>query len=182
MKRSEGLLRVTLLPLAAVLLATAAPPPAAAATVTQRDAAEKRMVARLNTVRANHDLGKLHVAARLTKAATRHANQMASRGYFRHDMRKNGSWVPFGTWIRSYWPGPGYTAWSAGENIAWASPDATAREFVRLWMASSGHRANILGRWGSIGAAIVHVVNPTGVYADHHEVTIAVTDFGRRSG
>jgi uncharacterized protein YkwD len=164
--------------LAALLLAA----PAGAATLSQQDAAEKRLVRRINHVRANHDLKPMRVVTRLKRAATRHSNSMANHGYFRHELRHDGKWKPFGTWIRWFWPGPDYPSWSAGENLAWGAPGLGARKTVTLWMHSPGHRANLLNKdWNRIGVSIVHVVDPLGEYADFGEATIATADFGRRS-
>ena len=72
---------------------------------------------------------------------------MASAGYFRHELLKrkpSPRWVPYSTWIRGFWPGPGATEWGAGENLAWGAPSLSARRTARLWMRSPGHRANIL--------------------------------------
>jgi uncharacterized protein YkwD len=164
--------------LAALVLAA----PAGATTVSQHDGAEKRLVQRINHVRDKHGLKPLHVVARLTHAASRHSNSMAKVGYFRHDLRVNGKWKPFGTWIRSYWPGPGYTSWSAGENLAWGAPGLGVRKTISLWMHSEGHRANLLSEaWNKIGVSIAHVADPVGYYKDYPEATIVTADFGRRS-
>lgn len=49
---------------------------------------------------------------------------------------------------------------SAGENIA--SGQSSADEVVRAWLASPGHRANILaGRYSRIGAAAIEVNGTT---------------------
>jgi uncharacterized protein YkwD len=51
----------------------------------------------------------------------------------------------------------------AGENIAWGYP--TAAEVMKAWMASPGHRANILNCGAkSIGAAIVYASDGTPYY------------------
>jgi uncharacterized protein YkwD len=155
--------------------------PAAAATITPRDTVEPALVTRINQVRANHHLPALSVAPLLTTGATKHANNMAWKGYFRHEFRKDGAWVSFGRWVRWYWPGPGYTAWTAGENLAWAAPDATPAQVVNWWMNSPGHRANLLGAWNRVGVAIIRVSNPGGFYRAHSQVTIVVADFGRRT-
>ncbi|GIF11083.1 CAP domain-containing protein [Actinoplanes teichomyceticus] len=56
----------------------------------------------------------------------------------------------------------GYRA-PAGENIAWGYP--TAAEVMRAWMASPGHRANILNcEARKIGAAIVYASDGTPYY------------------
>lgn len=156
--------------------------PAGATTLFQHNGAEKKLVQRINQVRANHGLKPMRVVTRLTRAATRHSNSMAKVGYFRHELRHKGKWKPFGTWIRWYWPGPDYTSWSAGENLAWGAPGLGVRKTVSLWMHSPGHRANLLSKdWNKIGVSIVHVVDPVGEYADFGEATIVTADFGRRS-
>jgi uncharacterized protein YkwD len=152
-----------------------------AATLTARNSVEPTLVARINDRRAAHGLRRLRVSSYLASAASRHANSMGSRGYFRHELRKRGRWYAFGSWIRSYWPGPGYTSWSAGENLAWASPSLGAAKTVRMWMNSAGHRANLLGRWRYVGVAVVHVTAPPGYYGDYPEVTVVAAEFGRRS-
>jgi uncharacterized protein YkwD len=156
--------------------------PAGATTVVQHDGAEKKLVQRINHVRENHGLKPLRVVTRLTRAATRHSDSMAQVGYFRHELRVNGNWKSFGTWIRWYWPGPGYTSWSAGENLAWGAPGLGVRKTVSLWMHSPGHRANLLSDdWNRIGVSIVHAVDPVGYYKDYDEATIVTADFGSRS-
>jgi uncharacterized protein YkwD len=171
-------LRSILIVLAALLFAA----PAGARTVFQHDAAEKKLVHRINHVRANHGLEPMRAVTRLTRAATRHSNSMAKVGYFRHELRHKGKWKPFGTWIRWYWPGPDYTSWSAGENLAWGAPGLGVRRTVSLWMHSPGHRANLLNKdWNRIGVSIAHVIDPVGEYADFGEATIVTADFGRRS-
>jgi uncharacterized protein YkwD len=107
---------------------------------------------------------------------------MAKVGYFRHELRSKSTWKSFGTWIRWYWPGPGYSSWTAGENLAWAAPDATPNQIVTWWMNSPGHRANLLGKWKYVGVAIVHVTAPMGYYRDYPEVTIIAAEFGKRAG
>jgi uncharacterized protein YkwD len=159
--------------------------PAGAATVTARDSLEAAVVARINDVRVQHGLRKLKVVPRLVKAASRHADSMGGKGYFRHELftpARAIDWTPFGTWIRWYYPGPGYTSWSAGENLAWGAPDITAAQTVRNWLASPPHRANLLNRsWRNVGLAAVHVRNPAGYFRSWNDVTIVAAEFGRRS-
>jgi uncharacterized protein YkwD len=169
----------------AALLATAAlvgsTAEAGAGRVVQRNATEPSLVTRINEVRANHGLSALRVSDLLTHAAQRHSTNMAWKGYFKHDFKKNGNWYSFGTWIRWYWPGPGYTAWTAGENLAWGSPDLSARKTVTMWMNSPGHRANLLGAWTRVGVGIVHISSPGGYFKAYPDVTIVTADFGRRT-
>jgi uncharacterized protein YkwD len=72
-------------------------------------------------------------------------------------------------------------SWTAGENLAWAAPDATPAQVVNWWMNSPGHRANILGAWNRVGVAIIRVSNPGGFYRAYPQVTIVVADFGKRT-
>jgi uncharacterized protein YkwD len=172
--------------LAAGALLALAPAPAAAATpvLTDRDTVESRVVARMNAVRRDHGLRPLRVVARLADAADRHVRSMASRSYFRHELftpTRTAEWTPFGTWIRWYWPGPGYSSWGAGENLAWGAPELGAAAAVRRWLASPGHRANILNpAWRNVGVSAVHVDDPGGYYRAWDDVTIVAAEFGFR--
>ena len=168
-----------ILPFFAALVLAA---PAGALTLSQHDTAEGKLVHRINHVRANHGLEPLHVVRRLQRAATRHSNSMVKVGYFRHELRYKGVWKTFGTWIRWYWPGPGYTSWSAGENLAWGAPGLGVRKTVTLWMHSPGHRANMLNTdWNRIGVSIAHAADPVGYFKDFASVTVVTADFGSRS-
>ena len=175
---------VSLVGLTLTLMALVAPTSAGALTVSDRDFLEANVVARINTVRASHGLRTLNVVSRLDMAADRHASSMAAASYFRHEFHTPTSavsWTPFSVWIRWYWPGPGYSSWSAGENLAWGAPDITASGTVSRWMASPGHRANILNpAWRNIGVSAVHVDDPRGYYSTWDDVTIVAAEFGAR--
>ncbi len=168
--------------LALLVLATA--PSAGAWAATEKDTLEANLVSRLNVVRRNHGLRPLKAISPLERAADRHADSMAVTSYFRHELytpARSTDWTPFGTWIRWYWPGPGYGSWSAGENLAWGAPDVTAYDTVSRWMASPGHRANVLNpAWRSVGVAAVHVRDPRGYYGSWDDVTIVAAEFGVR--
>jgi uncharacterized protein YkwD len=171
---------------AAVALAVLALAPSAGAVmVTERNPLEPSIVQRINAIRASHGLRTLTVAKRLNDAANRHARSMGASSYFRHELytpQQSRAWTPFSTWIRWYWPGPGYSAWSVGENLAWGAPDISASRTVTNWMNSPGHRANILNRlWRYIGIAAVHVDEPAGSYRSWDDVTIVAAEFGQRS-
>jgi uncharacterized protein YkwD len=152
-----------------------------AADVSVKGRTERKLVARINDVRANHGLSALSVSSLLSSGAARHANSMGERGYFRHELKKKSNWVSFGRWIHWFWPGPDYSAWTAGENLAWGAPDLGAARTVDMWMNSPGHRANLLGTWRRVGVSVVHVKGPAGYYGAYNEVTIAVADFGTRN-
>jgi uncharacterized protein YkwD len=76
------------------------------------------------------------------RAARAHSDEMVVRDYFSHV--SPGGQTPLDR-IRA----SGFIAkrvgWRVGENIAWGTMWlATPRAIVRAWMASPGHRANIL--------------------------------------
>lgn len=153
--------------------------------VHDKDSMEPALVDRINDVRASHGLKRLKGASALKKAATRHSNSMGSAGYFKHDLytpARSETWTEYGEWIHWYWPGDGYSSWSAGENVAWGSPDLTARKTVKMWMNSAPHRANLLSTgWRRLGVSAVHVWDPLGYFGSWTEVTIVTAEFGRRS-
>lgn len=166
------------------LTLASAPAAGAAPVVTDRNALEAALVKRINGVRENHGLRPLRPVPRLATAADRHATSMAARSYFRHEFftpTRARNWTDFGTWIRWHWPGPGYSSWGAGENLAWGAPRIGARVTVRRWLASPGHRANLLNRsWRHVGVAAVHVRDPRGYYGDWDDVTIVAAELGFR--
>jgi uncharacterized protein YkwD len=175
---------VSLAVIALVLAALVGPTSASGLTVSDRDSVETNVVARINAVRRSHGLRTLSVISRLDTAADRHASSMAAASYFRHELYTPAGaadWTSFSAWIRWYWPGPGYASWGAGENLAWGAPDLTASRTVNMWMASSGHRANILNpAWRNIGVSAVHVGDPRGYYSSWDDVTIVAAEFGMR--
>ena len=109
---------------------TAAPVPTATGSGAAAD-----VVTLVNSERAKAGCSALAVNAALTKAASDHSTDMATRNYFSHD-------TPEGVDFSARITAAGY-AWSgAGENIAMGQ--ANAASVMDSWMNSSGHRANIL--------------------------------------
>jgi uncharacterized protein YkwD len=92
----------------------------------------------VNRERARHHEAPLQPNGRLRRAAQEHTVSMAYGGYFAHGsplsrMRAVG-----------YISRPG-AFYEVGENIAWGTLSlSTPRAIVAAWMASPGHRANIL--------------------------------------
>ena len=98
----------------------------------------------VNQERTSRGLKPLKSNRRLANAARNHSEDMVARGYFAHDTQGGGT---FADRIRE----SGYVAARAcpslGEDLAWGSGTlATPRAIVAGWMASPGHRANILKR------------------------------------
>jgi uncharacterized protein YkwD len=126
----------------------------------------------INGERAAHGLRTLRLDSRLGEAARRHSDDMVAHRYFAHDSR---SGAGFSTRIAATGWMNGRRRWAVGENLAWGTGSgATARAIVATWMASRGHRQNILkARFRVIGIGIDRGVPFTGAPG----VTYT-TDFG----
>ena len=125
---------------AATVCASADAVPSSVSAGTLANAA----VCLVNQERTQRGLKPLRVNKRLSKAAAKHARDMASRGYFSHDTEGGGDFVSriksAGYISRASFP-------SLGEDLAYGSGSlGSARAIVQSWMESPGHRANILCR------------------------------------
>jgi uncharacterized protein YkwD len=176
---TAGTLRL-LPPLACTLALAAFAAPAGNARERAQDAAEgleTSLLAEVNAVRRRHRVAPLRASPGLQAAADAHSEAMARRGFFGHPSADG---TPFWQRVRRFYPSARFRQWSVGENLLWSSPDITAREVVRRWLRSGGHRRNLLsGRWREIGLGVVHVRSAPGVYGGA-EVTIVTADFGLR--
>jgi uncharacterized protein YkwD len=97
-----------------------------------------------NQIRAAHHLPLLRENPRLRRAAVAHSSSMVNDGYFDHT-------DPAGDTFVDRILGSGYVkrnaGWSLGENLAWGTGDlSTPQGVLNSWMASPGHKANILKR------------------------------------
>jgi uncharacterized protein YkwD len=151
---------------------------ARAATTTSVSVALAQLVtAQINLVRRSHRLPRLVVSAQLAQAGREHARQLALAGYFSHDWSDG---TPFGSWIRRFYPVGSARRWSAGENLAWATPEVTARQAVEMWLASPEHRRILLDRsWRQVGLGAVRAEGAGGVYGGQ-SVVILAAEFGIR--
>jgi hypothetical protein len=93
------------------------------------------VVTATNAERARHRLGLLTLDPGLARAAQQHSEDMVRRAFFAHE-NPDGAQV----WDRAL--AAGYRYRKVAENIA--AGQRTAKEVVRGWMDSPGHRANIL--------------------------------------
>ncbi|WP_025321652.1 golvesin C-terminal-like domain-containing protein [Deferrisoma camini] len=127
---------------------------AAAASGACPTADEAEVVRLINEARQAAGLGPLQAEVRLTGAARGHSRDMAANGFFSHT-GSDGS--VFWQRIRT----GGYGLRAGAENIAagYRSPSAV----VNAWMASPGHRANILGPYRDVGVGVARG-GPYGVY------------------
>jgi uncharacterized protein YkwD len=131
--------------------------------------ADKATLCLLNTERHRHHLRSLRMNRRLALAGERHVRDMVRHDYFAHNARSGQTFVD--RIMRTHYV-PAASSWFLGENLAWGSrAKATPRQIVRAWMASPGHRHNILqARFREIGIAIVagapvHGVRAAATYA-----------------
>ncbi len=126
---------------------------------------EERTLRLHNQKRRSRGLRTLCVHPKLTKAARAHSRSMIKKDYFAH-----GS---VGSRLKHH----GYNWRVFGENIAGGTGSAASpRHIFKLWMNSSGHRANILDRrFREIG-----IGTATGNYKGHKGYTMYTVDFGRR--
>ncbi|KAG7401885.1 hypothetical protein PHYBOEH_009465 [Phytophthora boehmeriae] len=93
------------------------------------------MLNAVNKVRASRGLPKLCLNRKLQTAAQVHSNDMAKKNFLSH-RGSNGSTMSSRVTAANYkWK-------SVAENIA--AGQATVNAVMATWMASSGHRANIL--------------------------------------
>lgn len=139
----------------AVVVADPAPAPASL-TVEQVEAS---LVAQTNAARAAAGLPPLQVDAALTALARQRSQDMIDRDFFSHTDPVTG-----GSLVEAYCIAPLGVAY-CGENLAGAGGLADAEtNVVSRWLASDGHRANMLrtefgrvgigvavgGRWGAV--------------------------------
>ena len=144
----------------------ASPPGPTPAAATGAPRVESALMAEMNRVRAQRGRVALKPLANLTRAARSHSGTLLSAGAFQHESL-NGA--PF--WTRLVAAGfP--SGRRMGENLALVGGcdrDA-ARQTVAMWMASPGHRANLLNprfRFAGAGAATDAACTETIVTADY---------------
>jgi uncharacterized protein YkwD len=115
------------------------------------------VVTRTNQVRHRFGCDQVAVDHELIKASVRQSYYMAATGRFSH-IGSGGS--TFVARARA----AGYEQ-PSGENIAWGF--GTSDDVVSAWMASPGHRANILNcRARSIGTGVVYAIDGTPYFTE----------------
>ena len=108
---------------------------------------EKELVVLTNQSRAAAGLKALKVDSTLTSIARWRSRDMIVRDYFSHDIPGYGK-------VFKKLDSVGYCYKVAGENIGWNNypDDVATAQIHQMFMGSSGHRANILGKtWDVIG-------------------------------
>jgi uncharacterized protein YkwD len=129
----------------------------------------------LNAQRAAHGLRRLHPNRALRHSARRYARSLVVDHFFSH-VAPNGQTLQARVSRSGYLRGA--NGWAYGENLAWgAGRKASPAAIVASWMASPGHRANILSaRWRHIGIGIAPGAPAAGV----GRAASYVTHFGWR--
>lgn len=134
-------------------------PAAQAAALSQ---SERSLLGAVNDVRAASNLRPLQVDAKLLATARSHSTTMIQQDVFTH-----GSFAE--RLARSGARGPAF-----GENLAWGTgTNAGARNIVRMWMQSPGHRAILLRPgWTRIGIGA-----RVGNFLGYPAATVITADF-----
>jgi uncharacterized protein YkwD len=129
---------------------------------TTSSTSERALLSAVNDVRRAHNLRPLQVDTTLVQAARAYSTTLIRRNAFTH-----GALGP--RLARYRVRGPIY-----GENLAWGTGDrATARGIVRDWLASPGHRANLLRPgWTRVGIGA-----RVGAFRGYAGVTVVTADF-----
>jgi uncharacterized protein YkwD len=152
--------------------------PARAFAVSATPDLARTLVAAVNRARRAHGLRPLAYSGALANAATEHAKALATAGMFTHDWPTTGRL--FSSWIRGFYPARGYRAWSAGENLLWASPGFSPTDAVQQWLDSPAHSRVLLTKsWRELGIGVVSAVAAPGTYGGG-DVQIAAAEFGLR--
>jgi uncharacterized protein YkwD len=127
----------------------------------------------VNAERAAQGKPALRRAAVLDFVSADYSRRMVTETFFGH-VGPDGSTVDQRLTAAGYGNTP-QRDWTVGENIAWGQDTAsTPREIVAGWMASEGHRRNILSdRYGEVGVGIV-----PGTPGDASWGATYTTDFG----
>jgi uncharacterized protein YkwD len=129
-----------------VALATLGAGSAQAAGPHRVSRAQSTLLTAINAARAESGVAPLRMSVSLTNAATWQSQVLAQAGYIDHTSPDGSTLVDRLTRVR--WRGT-----AAGEDLAVTSSPGDA---VSLWLASPGHRANLLSpAFRSVGLGLV---------------------------
>lgn len=166
----------------ASLLALLLVPPAAVGSAQQPT--ERRVVTleslllrEVNAVRRSRGLSPLRSSSRLERAALAHTHSMLTLGYLAH---RSFDGTSFSARVKRFYPERG-KGWTVGENIAmFGGVMPSAKQVVGAWLASPGHRANLLRPFfRDAGFAVLQHPSPGGVFEGAPTVLVTL-DLGRR--
>lgn len=121
-----------------------------------------------NAQRSANGLSALTLNSQLDQAAQAKANDMAARNYWAHN-------TPEGNAPWTFFAAAGYNYQTAGENLAYGF--GSSSDTIAGWMASEGHRANILNNtYQEVGFGIANSPDFQGTGPE----TIVVAMYGSR--
>lgn len=145
-----------------------------APTAANRPAIRAAVLCLHNEIRSDHGLTQLEANAKLRRAARGHSDDMVNGSFFAHT---GPSGATLSDRLRSVRYIRGDRPCVSGENIAWATGIlATPAAIMNAWMASPGHRANILrGSYRELGIGI-----RTGTPTNGADGATYTADFGAR--
>ena len=147
-----------LLPVAVAVTAFAGP--ASGATSSSRTA--NALLREMNAARTARHLAPLRTDATLQRAARSHSTDMLRRAYFSHG--------DFALRMRRFHVAGSFS----GENLAWGvGARAAAKAIVAEWLASPGHRENLLRP----GFRRVGLATVTGSFSGYAGATVVTADF-----
>lgn len=166
-----------ILMLLAVALALAPLATAAPAQATALPSLERALRDEINVTRARHGLSRLSASPPLQSAARAHSRAMLIQGFFAH---RSADGTSMASRVKLRYGARGYVGWSVGENLLMASNEISAREAVELWLASPGHRRNLLDPlFRHVGISAIRRDSAPGVFGGEQTLVITL-DLGTR--
>jgi uncharacterized protein YkwD len=145
---------------------------------TQRSGTLVAAVVRdVNALRVARGLRPLTISIELRRAADSHSSELLEAGVFSHDSPDGTS---FSDRLQRFYPQRG-RSWTVGENLLTSGPaEPSSSEVVAAWMASPGHRANLLNpRWRELGVGARFSSAPGGEF-DGRPTWVVTLDLGAR--
>lgn len=155
---------------ALALTAVLAPAPAQARGSARLDGVERKIVGKINAIRAGYGLPRLLVSRRLARSADYHSRDMLRANFFAHSSSNGQSMQRR---VKSF-----RRSKRIGETLAYVrgrSSGRSARRIVRMWMNSPPHRASLLNP----GFRRVGVARRTGRLG-RGRATVFTADFASR--
>jgi len=152
----------------------------AATTATERlGLLDQGVLAAVNRTRSERGLRPFVLSKELQSAARSHSRSMLEQGFFAHESAGGAS---FSKRIRAFYRSAGYMSWSVGENLLSSSSDVSAQAAIDAWLASPGHRENMLSpAWREVGIGALRTRSAGGEFGGKPTWVITM-DFGVRSG
>ena len=86
------------------------------------------------------------------------------------------------TRLKGFYRRAGFDTWAVGENLFYSTGDDHADAVIAAWLASPGHRENMLApSWREVGIGSLRARAAGGLFGGNPTWVITV-DFGARSG